>query len=192
MNHYYAEFHARDSIERLHREADGSRRAAQALDGRGAATTGRAIRSLRAAVFVVAALIVGVMVALPADAGKAFTDRIENVDSILAVAFPDDYPVGSIMRAECAFVQRVQLPDGSAFETLSCDLSDDPVMVPEFQGVAPTSALNYGGGSCEWTSEYWSAKTGATIFADSYRVVVTPAGKVHATSTYSADPLECG
>jgi hypothetical protein len=132
------------------------------------------------------------MVALPADAGRALTDRIENVDSILAVAFPDDYPVGSIMRAECASVQRVQLPDGSATETLSCDLSDDPVMVPEFQGVAPKSAVKYGGGSCVWMSEYWFAKTGATVFAESYRVVVTPAGKVHATSTYSADPLECG
>jgi hypothetical protein len=43
---------------------------------------------------------------------------------------------------------------------------------------------------CEWMSEYWFAKTGATVFAESYRVVVTPAGKVHSTSTYSADPLD--
>lgn len=30
MNHYYAEFHARDRIEQFHREADGSQRASQA------------------------------------------------------------------------------------------------------------------------------------------------------------------
>ncbi len=192
MNHYYAAFHARDRIAQFHCEADDARRASQA-PGRGRdRSINRATRgSLTAALFLFATIVLGLMIALPASAGGAFTDRIENVDSILAVAFPDNYPVGSIMRADCAFVQRVQLPDGSATETLSCDLSDEPVLIPELQGSPPTSALNYGGGSCEWISDYWSAKTGAILFAESYRVVVTPSGKVHA-SPYSADPLDCG
>lgn len=192
MNHYYAEFHAHDRMEQFHREAYASQRALQATGRRDRSQNRATSRSLVVALFLFAAIFAGLIIALPANAGGAFVDRIDNVDSILAVAFPDNYPVGSIMRAECAFVQRVQLPDGSATETLSCDLSDEPVMVPELQGSPPTSALNYGGGSCEWMSEYWFAKTGATVFAESYRVVVTPAGKVHATSTYPADPLDCG
>ena len=45
-------------------------------------------------------------------AAEASVDRIENVDSVLAVAIPEDFPVGSLMRTECAWVQRMELPDG--------------------------------------------------------------------------------
>ena len=192
MNHYYVEFHARDRIGQLHREADMSRRGTRSSRRREGSMSGGARRRLVVSLGLCAAIFAGWVSALPASAGGASTDRIENLDSIVAVAFPDDYPVGSIMRAECAFVQRVQLPDGSATETLSCELSDEPVMIPELQGSAPTSALTYSGGACEWMSEYWFAKSGVSVFAESYRVVVTPAGKVHATSTYPADPLDCG
>ncbi|HVR31395.1 MAG TPA: hypothetical protein VMS74_01675 [Acidimicrobiia bacterium] len=192
MNHYYVEFHARDRIGQLHREADGSRRVSRSSRRRAGRMSGGARRRLVVSLGLCTVIFAGWLNAPPASAGGASTDRIDNVDSILAVAFPDNYPLGSIMRAECAFVQRVQMPDGSAMETLSCELSDEPVMIPELQGSAPKSALTYGGGACEWMSEYSFAKSGVTVFAESYRVVVTPAGKVHATSTYPADPLDCG
>ena len=86
-------------------------------------------RRLGLAVGMGVALVVASVV--PA-AAEASVDRIENVDSVLAVAIPEDFPVGSLTRTECAWVQRVELPDGSATESQVCDLSDEPVMIPEF------------------------------------------------------------
>lgn len=124
-------------------------------------------------------------------AGGASTDRIEDFGSVVAVALPDDFPVASLMRADCSFVERVQRPDGSAKETLVCDLSDEPVMNPDFQGVPPSRAFIDTGGECIWSSDYWWNTNETEVYADSFRVVVTPSGKVHATSTYSAEPLVC-
>lgn len=87
MNHYYAEFHARDRIEQLHREAVGSQRASQSPGRRGDRSTNRVTsKSLMAVLFLFAAILVGLLLALPANAEGAFTDRIENIDSVLAVA----------------------------------------------------------------------------------------------------------
>jgi hypothetical protein len=124
-------------------------------------------------------------------AAEASVDRIESVDTVLAVALPDDFPIASLMRAECAWVQRVELPDGSASESMVCELTDEPVMIPEFQGVPPTTGFRHSGGACEWVSDYWFAKEGIDVFASSYAYVVTPSGKVHARSWYSAEPLVC-
>jgi hypothetical protein len=124
-------------------------------------------------------------------AAEASVDRIEAVDTVLAVAFPDDFPIASLMRAECAWVQRVELPDGSATESMVCDLSDEPVMIPEFQGTPPTRAFHHSGGACVWLSDYWFAKDGTDVFASSFEYVVTPSGKVHARSSYPAEPLAC-
>jgi hypothetical protein len=118
-------------------------------------------------------------------------DRVEDVDIVVAVAMPADYPVGSVMRATCAFVERVEFPDGSARETEQCTLSDEPVMVPEYQGSPPAAAFRHSIGGCEWMSDYWYAKNETTVFASSARLVVTPAGTVHVTSTYPAEPLVC-
>ncbi len=148
----------------------------------------KALRSLAFVGGVAAAITVASVVPAAADAS---VDRIRNVDTVLAVAFPDDFPTASLMRAECAWVQRVELPDGSSTENLSCDLSDEPVMVPEFQGSPPTRAFRHSGGPCEWLSEYWFAKNGTDVFASSFSYVVTPSGKVHARSTYPAEPLVC-
>ena len=58
-------------------------------------------RRLGLAVGMGVALVVASVV--PA-AAEASVDRIENVDSVLAVAIPEDFPVGSLMRTECAWV----------------------------------------------------------------------------------------
>ena len=118
-------------------------------------------------------------------------EHIEDVDTVVIVAMPDNFPVASVMRAECAFVQRVEFPDGSARETQQCTLSDEPVMIPENQGSAPATAFHHRTGPCEWVSDYWYAKDGTTVYASSSRLVVTPAGTVYATSTYPAEPLVC-
>lgn len=118
-------------------------------------------------------------------------DRIEDVDTVVIVAMPDNFPVGSVMRADCAFVQRVEFPDGSARETQQCTLSDEPVMIPENQGSPPAAAFRHRTGPCEWVSDYWYAKNGTTVYATSSRLVVSPAGTVYATSTYPAEPLVC-
>jgi hypothetical protein len=146
------------------------------------------LRRLGLAVWMGVAILVASVV--PA-AAKASVDRIENVDSVLAVATPEDFPVASLMRAECAWVQRVELPDGSATESQACDLSDEPVMIPEFQGSPPTRAFHNSTGPCQWTSDYWLAKDGSVVFASSVSYVVTPSGEVHARSWYPAEPLVC-
>lgn len=136
-------------------------------------------------------IAVGAALAAPAVAAKASTDRIESFGSVMAVSFGEDFPLASLMRADCTFVERVERPDGSSRESLACDLSTEPVMIPAFQGVPPDQAVIYGGGACTWTSDYWWNKADREVFASSFRVVVTPAGKVHATSTYPAQPLDC-
>jgi hypothetical protein len=138
-----------------------------------------------------AAVILCVAAASPAIAGGASVDRIENIETVLAVALPDDFPMGSLMRADCAWVQRVELPDGSARETQVCDLTNEPVMIPEFQGMPPERAFHNSGGPCQWHSDYWFAKEGSDVLASSFRYVVTPSGKVIAHSWYPAEPLVC-
>jgi hypothetical protein len=96
------------------------------------------------------------------------------------------------MRADCADVQFVRLPDGRGIETLRCTLSEVPVMIPAFQGEAPEQGFSHAGGPCEWTSDYWSAKTGELVQAISYHYTVSPSGNVHATAVYAAEPAPCG
>jgi hypothetical protein len=138
-----------------------------------------------------AAAIMCLAIASPVSAGGATIDRIENIETVLAVATPDNFPLGSLMRADCAWVQRVELPDGSSSETMVCDLSDEPVLIPEFQGSPPIRAFHNSGGACEWHSDYWFAKDGSDVLASSFEYVVTPSGKVHARSWYAADPIVC-
>jgi hypothetical protein len=121
----------------------------------------------------------------------AEVDVIEDVETVVAVALPDDFPVGSVMRADCAVVMRVQFRNGSAHEMQSCTLQDEPVMVPENQGTPPDAVFNLSVGPCEWVSDYWYAKNETTVYAESAHLVVAPAGEVHAWATYGADPLDC-
>ena len=146
---------------------------------------------LRPLAVTTVALLTAFALAGPAAAGSPTVDRIANIETVLVVAMPDDFPIASISRADCSFAQLVVRPDGSSTETLHCRLNDNPVMVPEFQGSAPQVAFHNWGGPCEWVSDYWYAKNESTVFADSYRYVVTPGGLVFAQATYPADPLDC-
>jgi hypothetical protein len=139
------------------------------------------------------ALMVGfVVAAAPVSAAGGGVDRLHGIGTVLAVRMESDFPIRSLLRAECSDVVFVSLPDGRGIETLRCQLTDDPVMIPAFQGVPPTEGFSHAGGECEWTSDYWSAKTGATVLASSYHYTVSPSGNVHATAVYPADPLTCG
>jgi hypothetical protein len=131
-------------------------------------------------------------VASPVAAGGGAVDVIRDFDSVVAVARTADFPIASLMRARCAFVVRVERADGSARETQVCELSDEPVMIPEFQGVPPASSFIDEAGACVWHSDYWAYKDGSDVLASSVRIVVTPSGQVMATSTYPAEPLNCG
>jgi hypothetical protein len=143
----------------------------------------------------VLALVVGlvaVLVAPVAAADGAWVDRIEDVDTVLAVRRDADFPIASLMRASCDEVRFVQAANGSGIETLRCRLSDEPVMIPEFQGVPPTTAFTLRGGSCEWISDYWFARDGSIVFATSVHYVITAGGSVNVTATYAADAPACG
>ena len=140
---------------------------------------------------VTVALLWALVTASPVSADRASVDRIEGFDTVLAVASSDSFPLGSLMRAECSFLVRVERPDGSALETQVCTLSDEPVMVPEFQGAPPDQAFRLDGGPCTWTSDYWWNVADSPVYADSFSYVVTPAGAVRVTSPYSAVPLAC-
>lgn len=143
------------------------------------------------AVAPIVAIIVLLALAPAAAADSAEVERIENIDSVVVVALPDDFPIGSISRAACDWVLRVERPDGSATEKLHCMLSDEPVMIPEFQGHAPDTAFHNAGGPCMWVSEWWFAHDESIVLASSFQYVVTPSGTVMATSTYPAEPLAC-
>jgi hypothetical protein len=130
-------------------------------------------------------------IASPVTASSGSVDTIRDFATVLAVARGDDFPVASLMRANCAFVVRVERADGSARETQVCQLSDEPVMIPEFQGVPPSSTFIDEIGPCAWHSDYWFYKDGTDVLASSVRIVVTPGGQVLATSTYPAIPLSC-
>ncbi|HEX5013618.1 MAG TPA: hypothetical protein VFV72_05590 [Candidatus Limnocylindrales bacterium] len=127
----------------------------------------------------------------PVSAGGAWMDRIENVETVLAVKMDDDFPLASLMRADCSVVQFVRRPDGSGVETLRCHLSAAPVMIPEFQGQPPSTAFSNGGGSCLWTSDYWFARDESIVMASSFHYVVTPTGRINVTAYYPATPLNC-
>lgn len=129
--------------------------------------------------------------AAPVSAGSGWVDRIDDVDTVLAVRFDDDFPIASLMRATCDWAQFVRLPDGSGTETLRCHLSNEPVMIPEFQGEAPDAAFVHGGGACLWTSDYWFARDGSIIMASAFDYVVTPSGQIRITADYPAKPLDC-
>lgn len=143
-------------------------------------------------VMVAVAVLWGLLSASPVSAERASVIRLENVRSALTVALPDDYPLRSFSRIECSFLVRVERPDGSAVETQVCALSDEPVMVPEFQGVAPDRAFRLSGGPCMWTSDFWWTTADVPVYSDSFSYVVTPSGMVRVTSTYPAVPLVCG
>ena len=135
--------------------------------------------------------LVAMSVAGPVAAGSAKIDRLSNTETVLAVRIEADFPLASLMRADCSSLIRVERPDGSATEIQDCQLSDRPVMIPDFQGVAPRQAFVQDGGPCEWHSDYWFYKAGLDVLAASVRYTVTPSGHVHAISEYPAEPLVC-
>ena len=135
--------------------------------------------------------VVAMSVAGPVAAGSANIDRLSNIDSVLAVRMDADFPIASLMRADCSSLIRVERPDGSATEILDCHLTNRPVMIPEFQGVAPSQAFVLKGGPCQWHSEYWFNTAGLDVLAASFQYTVTPSGHVHAISEYPAVPLTC-
>ena len=135
--------------------------------------------------------VLGAAVAAPAAAGTATVDRIGGFETVLAVRWDDDFPLASIMRADCTSLIRVERPDGSATEIQDCQLNASPVRTPEFQGVPPSEAFILTGGPCLWHSDYWGATAGLDVVATSIRYTVTPSGHVHARSEYPAEPLVC-
>jgi hypothetical protein len=136
------------------------------------------------------AVLLSLLLVSPAAAG-ASVDVVEGFGSVLAVARGEDFPIASLMRTDCAFVKRVERPDGSATETMVCSLSDAPVMIPAFQGSPPDTAFLDAGGPCIWSSDYWFETDGSQVYASSYRYVVSASGAVYAASTYPAAPLSC-
>jgi hypothetical protein len=144
----------------------------------------------RAAMILLMAAIAS-SVAAPVGAGQARVDRLAVFDTVLAVRMDEDFPLASLMRATCASLIRVEQPDGSAIEIQDCQLSNEPVMVPDFQGAPPSSAFILSGPSCAWHSDYWFWTAGLDVLASSFSYTVTPSGHVHVRSEYPAQPLVC-
>lgn len=131
------------------------------------------------------------LAASPVQANGASVERIGAFETVLAVRMDDDFPLASLMRADCSGLIRIERPDGSAIEIQDCQLSDRPVMIPAFQGTAPKQAFVHEFGPCLWHSDYWFYATGEDVLAASVKYTVTPSGHVHARSEYPAQPLTC-
>jgi len=138
-------------------------------------------------------ILAGLMAAAvsPVAARGATVDRVSNIQTVLAVRMDADFPIASLMRATCTSLVRVERPDGSSIEIQDCQLSDEPVMIPAFQGVPPKEAFLLETGPCLWHSDYWFAVAERDVMAASVRLTVTPSGHVHARSEYPAAPLTC-
>lgn len=142
------------------------------------------------------ALLAGLSVLLLPGVASAdgHVDVLEDVPTVVSVVDPTttpDFPVASLSRADCEVVVRIVAEDGTAQEFMSCQLSDEPVMVPEFQGSAPESLVADAGGECIWTSDYWYTKDGSERKASAFEMTVTPSGRVFAWSSYPAELLDC-
>jgi hypothetical protein len=140
---------------------------------------------------VAASLVLVGGLAASAQAMGASVARVENFQTVVAVAPIDGLPIGALMRADCSFAQLVERPDGGSREILKCELSDDPVNVPEFQGTPPATAFTDSGGQCIWQSDYWAVADGSTVYAESFEVTVTPSGRVTGKADYPETPLDC-
>lgn len=146
--------------------------------------------------FAIGSLAAALSVMMLASVASAdgHVDVIEDFPTVVSVVDPaatPDFPVGSLSRADCDVLVRIQAEDGSAEEWMSCQLSDEPVMVPEFQGMAPEDPIVDAGGECIWTSDYWYTNDGSEVKASAFELTVTPSGRVFAWSSYPAEPLDC-
>jgi hypothetical protein len=134
------------------------------------------------------------MALMPATASaQGQTEILEDIETVVAVADPasPDFPVASLMRADCDYLVRVEAEDGSSHEWMSCTLSDEPLDIPENQGTVPEAAVIDAGGECIWGSDYWTATDGSVVYASEFEVVALPSGRVHSWAAFPAEPLEC-
>ena len=144
---------------------------------------------------VLMTIVVGAIAAAgasPVAATGTRVERLSGIPTVLAVRMEADFPIASLMRATCTRLIRVERPDGSSTEVQDCQLSDEPVMVPAFQGAPPQQAFIVEGGSCTWHSDYWFAVADLDVLAARFHLIVTPSGHVHVRSEYPATPLDCG
>jgi hypothetical protein len=141
---------------------------------------------------VILGAVVAAAATAPVSANAASVERLANIPTVLAVRMEADFPIASLMRATCTSLIRVERPDGSSIEIQDCQLSDEPVMVPAFQGAPPTQAFLLEDGPCMWHSDYWFTVAGLDVLAAHVRLTVTPSGHVHVRSEYPAAPLACG
>jgi hypothetical protein len=82
-------------------------------------------------------------------------DTIRDFDSAFAVATADNELGALVMNAHCDLLKRVEFPDGSSKETMSCQVTDAEGW-GEFGGTFPSTAFVDSGGECIWFSDYWA------------------------------------
>ena len=123
----------------------------------------------------------------------ADVDYVLDFTTVVLVVPSDtpDFPMASLMNADCAFAVRIPAEDGSAREWLACTLSDDPLQPPEQEGVPPGEMVTESGGECLWRSDYWYETDRSQVMASAYGLTVMPDGQVFGWSTYPAEPLDC-
>lgn len=114
----------------------------------------------------------------------------ETTVSVVDPATPD-FPLASLMNADCAFALWIEAEDGSATEWLACRLNDSPVQPAEYQGIRPAETVTDSGGECVWRSDYRYQTDRSEVVASAFEITVTPTGQVYGMSTYPAEPLDC-
>ena len=166
----------------------------------------------RIGLFVAVMVLVGGL-AVPAVAGGAEADRVEFVVSTAFVSTDPNNGIVVFAFMGCRFVHRVENPDGSAVETQTCFIFDNSPYLQlkynpgtgtfertEVEGGLPSSALTITApptpfgpfhSDCDWASDYWTIKDGSTVFAESWRMTVSPSGRVYMVSYYPAVPVTC-
>ena len=123
----------------------------------------------------------------------ANVDYVLDFPTVVSVVPADtpDFPLASLMNADCAFAMWIPEEDGSATEWLACTLSDEPLQPADQQGVPPDETLIDNGGECVWRSDYWYESDRSQVIASAYGLTITPDGRVFGWSEYPAEPLDC-
>ena len=152
---------------------------------------------LRRMISLGAVMVMMFAISAPVSAGGATTDSWNDPFDSGALVSLDPLTVGLM---ECDLLKRVEKPDGSSKETISCDLTgvylmfEDPdgppsvCFAPECGPPERTFRAPRAGGCDTWQSDWSLLTAGEVIFADRVNQTVTPSGKVNATTWYSADP----
>lgn len=147
---------------------------------------------------LIVAMVLALLTAGVGPAAAASRDTLQDFTSLVPVN-TNPPTAGEVF---CKELKRSEKKDGTAKETQQCELTgtfyvidydlNEFVLCAEAECGPPEGKFNMTGGPCEWWSDYWYLQEESVdVLADGWELSISKKGKVHATSTYPAVPIDC-